>query len=74
MVKDYRGSGADAIIITLHPETIIEDLVTRSVATGTPPEGNIVGWVNGFRVVLESGPWVSGAAGAAGNAVAAGST
>jgi len=53
LIKDYRGSGVDAIRILLAPEGVIEELVTRAITTGTPPEGNIVGWVNGYRVVIE---------------------
>lgn len=53
VVPDYHGSGMEVVRITLHPESEAEKYIGRAISTGVPPEGNIIGWALGTKVVLE---------------------
>ena len=55
LVKDYRGAGVEAVVITLRPETMVEETILRQVSSNNPPEGNVIGYIDSTRILIETG-------------------
>lgn len=54
ITKDYRDTGQHAIRIVLQPESTADKAVANAVMSGQSPEGNVVGWLDGVKIVLEA--------------------
>jgi hypothetical protein len=55
LVENFRDTGSEVLVITLHPETEADVAIAGAVRVGVPPEGNIIGWLDCTKIVLEAG-------------------